>query len=260
MKKLSILVALLVIVSLTFRFCTPTAQAADINAIGIATYMPVQDGVENGDIIISTPKGYFPSSKEYDPQVVGVIAENPAIALKTQSEQKGIPVVNVGSTQVKVTGTNGNIQKGDFIATSNKKGTGMKATRSGFVIGQALVDHTFKQKDDVAMIIINLNIHFFQTGSSSINNSLVQIFSISQLAAYEEPLKVFKYVISAVVLFGSFGVGFVIFSKAINTGLQALGRNPLAGRMIQLSIIFNVVLVIIIILTGIGIVWIFLRL
>ncbi|HEX8931637.1 MAG TPA: hypothetical protein VF810_00600, partial [Patescibacteria group bacterium] len=153
-----------------------------------------------------------------------------------------------------------NIQKGDFIATSNKKGTGMKATRSGFVIGQALVDHTFKQKDDVAMIIINLNIHFFQTGSSSINNSLVQIFSISQLAAYEEPLKVFKYVISAVVLFGSFGVGFVIFSKAINTGLQALGRNPLAGRMIQLSIIFNVVLVIIIILTGIGIVWIFLRL
>jgi hypothetical protein len=83
---------------------------------------------------------------------------------------------------------------------------------------------------------------------------------LSALAAYDEPLKVFKYVISSIIIIASFAFGFIIFSRVINTGIEALGRNPLAGRMIQLSILFNVILVIIIIMSGLGLVYIFLRL
>lgn len=234
--------------------------AEDINSVGIATYITTTDKVEDGDIVSSSEKGYGLSQRSYDPQMVGIVTSKPAIALRSDTEEQGIPVVNVGTVVVKVIGTAGNIKKGDFITTSEKKGVGMKATRSGFILGQALEDLTFANKDEIGYMPINLNLHFLQMGNSANTSSIMQIFTISQLAAYEEPLKVFKYVISAMVLILSFGFGFLIFSRAINTGIQALGRNPLAGRMIQLSIIFNVVLVIIIIMSAIGIVWLFLRL
>lgn len=252
--------SLVVAISLGLLFSHGAAQtyAADISSVGIATYMPVSADVEDGDIISSTPEGYVLSAKSYDSKVVGIVATKPAIALKTDTEQGGIPVVNVGTTVVKVIGTNGDIKKGDFITTSDRQGVGMKATRSGYIIGQALADVTFPNKEDILFTPINLNLHFLQI-DSSVNDSLLNIFTISQLAAYEEPFKVFKYVVSAGVLILSFAFGFLIFSRAINTGIQALGRNPLAGRMIQLSIIFNVILVIIIIMSAIGIVWLFLR-
>lgn len=259
MQKLSIFLAssVLLVTLSCFAFAA-AASAEDISSVGIATYMPVSEEVEDGDIISSTPKGYVLSAKSYDPQVVGIVAQKPAIALKSDSEQEGTPVVNVGTTLVKVSGTNGDIKKGDFITTSDKQGVGMKATRSGYIVGQALEDISFPNKNAVELITINLNLHFLQI-ESSVQDSLTNIFTISQLAAYEEPLKVFKYVVSACVLLLSFGLGFFIFSRAINTGIQALGRNPLAGRAIQLSIIFNVVLVIIIIMSAVGIVWLFLR-
>jgi len=260
MQKLLILcIGILLEIGTLFPFAVQKVFAEDISSVGIATYMPITQNVEDGDIISSSPQGYTVSTKSYDSQVVGIVAKKPAIALKTDREQGGIPVVNVGTALVKVTGTNGNIKKSDFITTSDQKGVGMKATRSGYVIGQALEDVTFKKKTDVMIMAINLNLHFVQS-NATVNDSITQIFSISQMAAYEEPLKVFKYVISAGVLILSFAFGFLIFSRAINSGIQALGRNPLAGRMIQLSIIFNVVLVIIIIMSAIAIVWLFLRL
>jgi hypothetical protein len=260
MKKLPrILLGALLSVSLFMVCNTQSALAADISSIGIATYMPVSGKVEDGDIISSSDKGYFLSSKPYDAGLVGVVTSKPAIALKSETHKNGIPVVNVGTVIVKVTGTNGNIKKGDYITSSSKKGVGMKSTRSGYILGQAMEDLTFKNKDDVEFLVATLNLHFLQVGSP-VNDSLWNIFALSELAAYEEPVRVFRYVISALVLVSSFGFGFLIFSRAINTGIQALGRNPLAARMIQLSILFNVVLVIIIIMSGIGIVWLFLRL
>jgi hypothetical protein len=260
MKKLSVFViGVFCCLALSFFCGTKPSFAEDISSIGIATYMPVTGKVEDGDIISSSKNGYTLSEKAYDSQVVGVIAKQPAIALKTDNQQQGVPVVNVGTVVVKVTGEGGDIKKGDYVTTSSVKGAGMKSTRSGYIIGQAAESATFTEKDQIKFMIVSLNLHFLQVGNN-VSSSLFDIFALSQLAAYEEPVRVFKYVISAIVLIASFVCGFVIFSRTINTGIQALGRNPLAGRMIQLSILFNVVLVIIIIMSGIGLVWLFLRL
>lgn len=257
MQKLPvILLAMLLGIGLFFSAGIAQVTAADLSSVGIATYMPVTADVEDGDIISSSKDGYVLSAKSYDSQVVGIVTSKPAIALKSDKEKEGVPIVNVGTAIVKVLGNNGDIKKGDFITTSDKKGVGMKATRNGYIIGQALEDISFPDKNEIKLVPINLNLHFVQLDSSS---TLSDIFTISQLAAYEEPLKVFKYVVSAMVLILSFVFGFLIFSRAINSGIQALGRNPLAGRVIQLSIIFNVVLVIIIIMSAVGLVWMFLR-
>lgn len=234
-------------------------SAQDVSSVGIATYLQVKGTVEDGDIISSTKNGYTKSQSRYDPQIAGVVATKPAIALKVDNKPEGTPVVSVGTAYVKVNGSNGDIQKGDFIAASDTPGVGMKASQSGYVIGEALKDVTFANSTEIKKIPITLNLHFLQVGSQ-VNTSLFQIFRLSELAAYETPLNVFKYVISAIILIISFSFGFFIFSRAIKTGIEAIGRNPLAGRMIQLSILFNVVLVIIIIMSGIGIVWLFLKL
>ena len=248
----------LLVVTLSGGFVSQV-QAQDVSSVGIATYLQINGTVEDGDIISSTKDGYAKSNGQYDPRITGVVATKPAIALKVDNRPEGIPVVSVGTAFVKTSGINGDIKKGDFITASNTPGVGMKSVRSGYVIGEALKDVSFSSTSEIKKIPITLNLHFLQVGSR-VNTSLFQIFQLSEIAAYEEPLKVFKYVISAIVLIISFGFGFLIFSRAIKTGIEAIGRNPLAGRMIQLSILFNVVLVIIIIMTGIGVVWLFLQL
>lgn len=259
MKKLPVFLKILAVCLVLFSASSSPAHAADASSVGIATYLPVQGEFEDGDIVSSSDKGYFVSAKEYDQGVVGVVTTKPAIALRLDQQPPGIPVVNVGTVITKLSGENGDIKKGDYITTSTKEGVGMKATRSGYILGQATEDLSFKNKDEITLSPVTLNLHFLQLGQPSTSDSIMNILSISQLAAYEEPLRVFKYVISALVLIMSFAFGFLIFSRAVNTGIQALGRNPLAGRMIQMSILFNVILVIIIIMSGIGIVWLFLR-
>lgn len=258
-KLLSVILGVSTLLIMTVSIGIHTAQADTVSSIGIATYLPVSGKVDNGDIITAIPRGYVVSTRQYDPGVVGVVTKNPAIALKTSKDQSGLPVVNVGTVLVNVSGVNGNIKRGDFITTSGIAGTGMKATKSGYVIGESLDEVNFGSAKDVKTINVNLNLRFLQAGAPQVSNSLLNILSLSSLAAYEEPLSVFKYVISAIVLIISFGFGFFIFSRTIHTGIEAIGRNPLAGRMIQLSILFNVILVIIVIMAGIGIVWIFLR-
>ena len=261
MKKLPKIIGIVLALSgIVFQVNASVAYADPINSVGIANFIPVKSQkIQDGDIIVASNKGYFISSIPYDPQVIGVVTSNPAVALRTNSQKGGTPVVNMGVAQTRVAGTNGNIKKGDTITTSAIPGAGMKATKSGYIIGESLEDVSFENPNEVRMISMTLNPHFLQLGSA-FRSSLFDIFALSTLAAYDEPLKVFKYLISGIIIIVSFAFGFIIFSRVISTGIEALGRNPLAGRMIQLSILFNVILVIIIIVSGLGLVYIFLRL
>jgi hypothetical protein len=238
----------------------PQAAAQSISSIGIANYQVISaEKVEDGDIIVSTGKGYFLSTDQYDPRVSGVITVSPAISLRSTKEKNAHPVVNTGTVNVKVSGINGNVKRGDYITTSSVPGTGMKADKTGYVIGTAQHDQKFSDKKDIQLVTVALNFHFLQLGSP-VSSSLLDVFSLSRIAAYEQPLRVFQYVVASIILLASFVFGFMIFAKVVNTGVEALGRNPLAGRMIQLSILFNVVLIIVIIMTGVSLAYIVIRL
>jgi len=51
----------------------------------------------------------------------------------------------------------------------------------------------------------------------------------------------------------SFTIGFVYFGRVTTRGVEALGRNPLASRTIQLNLALNLAFMIVIILVGLGI-------
>lgn len=258
MRKILIIAVSLLLIFLTgavFR-----VQAATFTTSGIANYLPISDSnVQDGDIVSFSPQGYRLSHIPYDPLIVGVVTDHPAISLETNGPKKSYPVISSGQVDVLVSDANGAIKKGDAITTSSAPGVGMRATKSGFVIGAALKDFSPATPHAQGKIPVTLDSHYLAV-KGSINSSLFDILNLSTLATYEEPLQVFRYVIAAAVLLLSFVFGFFIFSRGVNKGIEALGRNPLAGRMIQLGIIFNTIITVVIVGAGIFIAYLVLRL
>lgn len=79
------------------------------------------------------------ANKTYDENIVGVFNEtNTKDMNKTYMKQ--MPVAASGITFVKYNSENGSIKKGDFITSSSEAGVGMKATKTGMVLGVALED------------------------------------------------------------------------------------------------------------------------
>jgi len=260
MQKVFKIIALVTIIIGLSVFAAPKKAHSQVGSSGIATYLPISSSkVEDGDIIIATDKGYSKSTTPYDSRIVGVVSTSPAISIKTNGQNKEYPVSGSGTAFTKVTGENGSIKKGDFITTSTTPGAGMKATDSGYVIGVSLDNVTFAKKSEVKLLEVTLNPHVVQFGSQ-LSSSLLDIFKLSKVAAYEKPSKVLQYIVAATIVIATFGCGFLIFAKAVNTGLEALGRNPLAGRMIQLSIVFNLLLILAVIAAGTALAYLVIRL
>lgn len=230
-------------------------------SLGIANYVQIEGkSVKNGDIITSTEKGYVLSSTPYDPLVIGVVSENPAVSLSIEGAgESTYPVVSSGNVEINVTSQNGDIKEGDLITSSSIPGAGMKANKTGYVIGRALSAFTSEDKDAVGKINIALNLHYSYS-SSTTPSTLKDILTLSVFATYESPSAVFKYVVAGFVILLSFILGVVSFGRVANTGVEALGRNPLAGKMIQFGIILNVLITLSIIAAGFGMAYLIIRL
>jgi hypothetical protein len=99
----------------------------------------VLDATKNNQVVAST--------KSYDSRVAGVISLKPGIALGEQGEGH-VLVATTGRVRVKVDASNGPIQIGDLLVTSDKTGVAMKSVpidfagaqihRPGTLLGKAL--------------------------------------------------------------------------------------------------------------------------
>jgi F0F1-type ATP synthase membrane subunit c/vacuolar-type H+-ATPase subunit K len=222
-----------------------------VSSLGIAQYLPVQgDKVEDGDVVSFGSKGYFLTNTPYDQFVVGVVSSNPAVAISTEGEGKKYAVVPSGDVYVKVSTVNGKIEKGDLLTSSSVPGVAMKATKTGFVLGNALESYTSADSSAVGKIAVNLNVHFFYNTKQALNKSLSDVLNLSALAFSEQPSVVFRYIAAAIILLSSIVAAFVTFGRVARKGIEALGRNPLAGKLIQVGIFFNVMMSIFIVAAG----------
>ncbi len=89
---------------------------------------------------------------------------------------------------------------------------------------------------------------------------MTDILKIVVLPTKEGPTALLKYLIAALVVIGSFILGFMSFGRTAAKGVEALGRNPSASKIIHLGIIFNVIIVVAIVLTGLIVAFMILRL
>lgn len=258
-RGLSCIVSALII--LLMPFAVSAQILPETVSYGVAQIVEIKDPQVSAAMIVSTSKdGFFLTTKEYDENIYGVVAELPAITfIDTDDYAQKQQVVTTGNALVQVSAENGPIQEGDPITSTTKKGIGMKATKPGMVVGTALENYNPQNKEEVGKINIKVEVRYFSF--QAVNSSLLDVFKLSLFtAANEQPPIFFKYFTSGLVVIGSILLGFYFFGRVAAKGVDALGRNPLASKMIQLGIIINVIITIATIASGLIIAIIILRL
>ena len=146
-----------------------------------------------------------------------------------------------------------------MITTSINPGVGKLATRNGFVLGTAMEDYQGQDPNAIGEINVAINIHP-AAGISGARGELLTVLREGLSAPLFEPLASLRYILAALILLLAFVLGFAYFGRVSRTGVEAIGRNPLASRVIQTSVVMHVLITIVIILIGFGMAYLILLL
>jgi hypothetical protein len=214
----------------------------------IAKNLEVADPeVEIGSIVSQNEEGLTRSKIPYDENIVGIVGENPILVFGKPTTTT-LPIIFFGEALVKVSNTNGEIKKGDFITSSEKPGVGQKANQSGIVVGRAL--EYFNQEEGTIKAEINIQ----YANISPIGISAGSIFGkiLENIGRPENFPEVLRYIFALLVGGGSFFAGFLFFVRTLQRGVEAMGRNPLAKNSIRLAMTLNLVGIVILTLGGLG--------
>jgi hypothetical protein len=232
----------------------PSSVYAQNMSVGTAySTLIIDDSVKDGTIIVATPNGYRISSSAYDSNVYGVYTESPSVYLQNTDDKQAKPVTTSGKVSVLVSSINGNIKKNDMITTSTIPGVGQKADKNGMVLGTALENYSSSDKKAAGKILVAVNPHFTGSFSGVKTNLLEAIRNASDPTILSQAGTSIRYLLAVGIILISFAIGFAYFGRVTSSGVEALGRNPLASRMIQFNIIINLILMVVIIGAGFGI-------
>lgn len=202
---------------------------------GIGTQALIEDAdAEEGDIISFVDGKYRISAKDLDDHMFGVVSKVSVVALGSRQEQGGTNVVFAGKAFVRVSTVNGEIHAGDFISSSVIPGIGAKVDGYGQVLGIALAGYKEIDHEKVGKIPVSINI--------GVNTPLTRFAT--------KPAETLRYLMAFIIGFSSVITGFIYFGKVTHSGVEALGRNPLAARLIQFGIFLNLLLTFGIMLLG----------
>ncbi len=230
--------------------------AQDVS-LGTATSLPIKGTVHDGDIISSFNNSYTPTNTAYDPLMVGIVSLNPAVLLYDRNDKNSKPVISTGKAYVRVDTGNGPIHVGDLITSSQTPGVGQKATENGYVIGTSEEDYTPSNPHKIGTVLVSINPHFGQLSNNLVHNLFNSLrFGIS--SAFISPLGALRYFVSAFIALVSFLIGFLFFGRVSRSGVESIGRNPLAGKLIIFSVILNVILTLAIMVFGVAIAYLIL--
>ncbi|MGE5041441.1 MAG: hypothetical protein ACM3IJ_00890 [Candidatus Levyibacteriota bacterium] len=230
---------------------------------GVATYVQISDKtVKNGDIVSIGPKEYSLAKIPYDSLIGGVVALDPALSIDLTGGAKSYPIVTTGKALVNVNTSNGPIKIGDLITASTTPGVGMRSIQPGYVIGNAQENYSEKDPKKVKAIQVVLDTRYGYPPVPGVGagSKILEIFNLTAAASYQQPSLFIKYAISAFIVIVTFVIGFFTFGRIASNGITALGRNPLAGRMIEVGIVLNVLIALAIVFSGLFLAYLIIRL
>lgn len=212
---------------------------AQTSSSGVAVSVSLTEtNIEDGSVICSSAV----CTKPYDPSVMGVYTENPSILLENTTLIDGKPVISSGKVYVRFEGS---INKGDYVTTSEKPGVAVKATHNGYVLGTALED--FAGPSGKLLVSLGMRPAVLASGAS---DNLWEALRQGLSSVYLTPLAVLRYIAAMIIVIAAFVLGFAYFGRVARSGVEAVGRNPMAGRTIEFTVILNIVLTIVIMGSG----------
>lgn len=225
---------------------TTTVSAQDMG-VGLAKEVEITGAnVFDGAVVCTAKTGFIMCDKDYSPTMYGVITASPSAVIDTEIE--GQYVLTDGMADVRVSEKSGPVVKGDFVTSSTSLGMAVKANNNGYVLGRAIEDVRQLQTGE-KVVRVAIQIHP-EAQLSNTRSNLISVLRDAASAPLLEPLAAFRYVLAALLIVISFTLGFVYFGRMANTGVEAIGRNPLAEGLIRRNIILHVVVTIVIV--GVG--------
>mgnify|MGYP001559908616 FL=1 len=230
------------LVSIFYFLISVVIVSAQTSSSGVAVSVDLPSGITDGSIVCSSSAGSVLCNTEYDPTVMGVYTQNPAVLLENTSLLSGKPVISTGKVYVRF---NGSIKKGDYITTSKDPGVGQKATHNGYILGSALED--FNGPSGKVLVALGMRPATLYSG---VAENLWEALRQGLSSLYLTPLSALRYAMAMIITLIAFVLGFVYFGRVAKSGVEAVGRNPLAGRTIELTVIFNVILTGVIMASG----------
>lgn len=225
--------------------------SAQNNSSGFAVSIPMTGkNVFDGSIVCSVDSGYSLCDKSYNPNMYGVVSLSPSIYFDS-SKVGSYPVVSNGKAYVMVKGDADTIKVGDYITSSDSPGIGQKAQKSGYVIGTALEEFNETDSSKTKKILVSISVKpAILTQRAGTN--LIQMIKEGIDGAFLSPLSALRYVVAGVIVIVSVVFGLVYFGKIAKSGVESIGRNPLAGKRIEMGILINSIATIAIM--GVGII------
>jgi len=228
----------------------------------VAFRIPIEVGEEtteipDGSLVCTADVGYRFCDAEYSSSMFSVVDDQPSLVLQSTPGVSSALVVTEGTTRVRVSGLNGAVSVGDKVTSSEIAGVAQRATRNGFVLGTALDSFDGTTAEETGIIAVSINIHPAVDLSSSGSN-LLSLLNDALVSSNYSPVASLRYLLAALVTIISLAFGFVYFGRMAQEGVEAVGRNPLASRQIQINIIVQVLLTILIVGVGLGIAYLIL--
>ena len=203
---------------------SPLASPSQEFSEGTSVFiLPSDVDVEEGDIISFTESKYHLSARDADEHMIGVVGGDLAVNVVHSDTDRGVNVIFNGKSLVRVSTINGLIHAGDFISSSRIPGIGTKATQYGPVLGIALSDYAEPNVRRVERIPVAIHI-----------TTRTPFTYVS-----EHPIETIRYILAFLIALTAVVVGFIYFGKVAESGVEALGRNPLSGRLIQSGVLMN---------------------
>lgn len=231
------------LVTICFLMISVGVVRADLSA-GVATTQSIEDqNISDGDILCYKGGVMSKCNGEYSIDMYGVNSDEPAVVLDDVLLVNGKYMMNSGKVMVKVSAVKGAVKKGDFITTSTIAGIGQKAEKSGNVLGVALEDFSGQNANDVGKILVEIGIRPAIIATAARGN-ILEALGQGLLAPTLSPLASLRYVLAIMIVIVTFTLGFVYFGRVARSGVEAMGRNPLAGKMIAVGVAFNLSLTI----------------
>ena len=224
----------------------PQVASAQVGSTSLAVEVPIVGDIADAAIICQSTNGFVACSKEFDAGIYGVVTDDPALSIEDQSLLGTRLAVTSGNTVVRVNSSGGEISPGDFITSSTVPGVGMRAARNGFVVGQALEGFSGSGE---GQILVALNIHP-TLAISDAQTDLLDALRRGLSFSFVSPLASLRFIIALIIILVSFVFGLHYFGRQARTGVEAVARNPLAKRTIQVSIFANVLLGLAVIVGG----------
>ncbi len=253
MKKLTFIFVVLMLLP-------SPAQAQEQVSSGIAVLVEISDtSVREGDIISYGKSGYSVTSTPQDPMIFGVVTDKPAVTLEDPAGANSRYVLSSGKAYVNVSTSNGPIKEGDLITSSKTAGTGQKATINGYVLGTAIEAYSDTDPKKIGKILVSLH-PGFSSDTVALRSNLLENFNVAFATPFLSPVNAFRYTIAGLAGLLSLALGIVFFGRVASRGIEAIGRNPLAGRQIMVSIVFNLGLTLVVMALGIAVAYFILSL